>query len=175
MGNILKFPPQKGLKTGTQGGSQEVSEDMESAQIVDVTQRIQERQAEDRRRVKRVVLNEFIAAHVYVSGRGLCKIALKNVDEGGIAFDIDEKQGQFTRGETLEIRFYLNYETYFKFNIEVAHSNIVEEEGVFRHGCKFIGDSLNNVALHHFVQFLQTIAASLRTDKGDRIVSNIYS
>lgn len=168
MGDILKFPGSK-VKSTTSG------ESAQEGQVVDVTQRIQERQSEDRRQVKRVVLNEFISAHVYVNGRGLLKITLKDVNENGLAFEIEEKQGQFMRGEDLEVRFYLNYETYFKFNVQVAHAKFVEDEGVYRHGCQFVGDSLNNVALHHFTQFLQSISASLRTDRGDRIVSNIYS
>lgn len=169
MGNILQFPGPK--------PPEEKSEATPAAdgQVLDVTQRIQDRQAEDRRRVKRVVLNEFISAHVYVPGRGLLKIALKDINEGGIAFDIEQKQGEFTRTETLEVRFYLNHETYFKFHAQVAHATLLENEGVYRHGCKFVGDSINNVALHHFVAFLQNIAASLRTDKGDRIITNLYS
>lgn len=175
MGDILKFPPPK---RQNDGDSVEIKGNVKSTpegQLLDVTQRIQDRQSDDRRQVKRVVLNEFISAHVYVNGRGLLKITLKDVNNGGLAFDIDEKQGQFTRGETLEVRFYLNHETYFKFNVTVAHSNALPDEAIFRHGCSFLGESLNNAALHHFVQFLQTIAASLRTDRGDRIVSNIYS
>lgn len=179
MGDILKFPGAKGQgQNNEQKGLDSAvvaTSTPDDAQVFDVTQRIQDRQAEDRRRVKRVVLNEFISAHVYVSGRGLVKITIKDIHEGGLAFDIDERQGQFTRGETLEIRFYLNHETYFKFNVQVAHSKPVENEAVFRHGTQFVGESLNNVALHHFTQFLQTISASLRTDTGDRIVSNIYS
>lgn len=183
MGDILKFPGTKGQSqttepNGVDKGVQAATTPEtapEEGRVLDVTQRIQDRQAEDRRRVKRVVLNEFISAHVYVSGRGLVKITMKDIHEGGLAFDIDERQGQFTRGETLEVRFYLNHETYFKFNVQVAHSKAVENEAVYRHGTQFIGESLNNVALHHFTQFLQTISASLRTDTGDRIVSNIYS
>lgn len=173
MGDILKFPGNKGSVKATTPADADATSG--SAQVFDVTQRIQDRQAEDRRQVKRVVLNEFISAHVYVDGRGLMKIKLKDITDGGLAFDIDERQGQFTRGETLEVRFYLNHATYFKFNVQVAHATNVEDEGVHRHGTAFIGDSINNVALHHFTQFLQTISASLRTDSGDRIVSNIYS
>lgn len=174
MGDILKFPGAKGDKKQTSAMAT-TTDSQPEGQLLDVTQRIQDRQSEDRRQVKRVVLNEFISAHVYVNGRGLVKITIKDIHDGGLAFDIDERQGQFTRGETLEVRFYLNHETYFKFNVQVAHASTVEAEGVHRHGTAFIGESLNNVALHHFTQFLQTISASLRTDTGDRTVTNIYS
>lgn len=183
MGNILQFPGSKGQTTqenskatgSSHKGAEVGPNGTQEGQVFDVTQRIQDRQAEDRRQVKRVVLNEFISAHVYVNGRGLLKIAMKDIHDGGLAFDIEERQGSFTRGETLEVRFYLNHQTYFKFNVQVAHSSHVENEGIHRHGTAFIGESLNNVALHHFTQFLTTISASLRTDTGDRIVSNIYS
>lgn len=186
MGDILKFPSPKATPELTGAASVNPSQHEAfqpgqtptlpvDAQVFDVTQRIQDRQAEDRRQVKRVVLNEFISAHVYVNGRGLVKITLKDVNEGGLAFDIDERHGQFARTETLEVRFYLNHETYFKFNVQVAHATTLDNEGVHRHGCRFIGESLNNVALQHFMAFLQNISASLRTDTGDRVVSGIYS
>ncbi len=168
MSNILRFPGSKSPTKSTEGTDQDT-------QVFDVTQRIQDRQAEDRRKIKRVVLNDFISAHVYVPGRGLLKIALKDITDKGLAFEIDEKQGQFTRGENLEIRFYLNHETYFKFQVAVAHGAFSADDAIYRHGCQFVGDSLNNVALNHFVLFLQNIAASLRTDKGDRIITNLYS
>lgn len=172
MSNILKFP---GSKAPLRPNDESNQASADQTQVHDITQRIQDRQAEDRRKIKRVVLNDFISAHVYIPGRGCLKIALKDITDKGLAFEIDEKQGQFTRGENLEIRFYLNHETYFKFQIQVAHSAFVSEEATYRHGCQFAGDSLNNVALNHFVLFLQNIAASLRTDKGDRIITNLYS
>lgn len=172
MSNILRFPGSKTPKDSHENSPEATAAE---TQVHDITQRIQDRQAEDRRKIKRVVLNDFISAHVYIPGRGCLKIALKDITDKGLAFEIDEKQGQFTRGENLEIRFYLNHETYFKFHIQVAHSAFVSEEASYRHGCQFVGDSLNNVALNHFVLFLQNIAASLRTDKGDRIITNLYS
>jgi hypothetical protein len=168
--NLLKFPGSRVNKT-VANPEIEITE----SSVLDMTQRIQDRQAEDRRVVKRVVLNEFISAHVFVAGRGLLKIHLKDINDLGLAFDITEKEGQFTRAEILEVRFYLNKQTYFKFHVQVAHSQFVAEEGLYRHGCQFSGDNLNNVALNHFVLFLQNISASLKTDKGDRLITNLYS
>lgn len=144
------------------------------AQVLDVTERIQAAQADERREVKRVVLNEFISAHVY-TGRGLLRVTLRDIHDKGLAFEIDEREGQFARGESLEMRFYMNHETYFRFDVQIAHAKFNEDEGVYRHGCQFVKDTINDVALHHFISFLQTISASLRTDRGDRTVSNIYS
>ncbi len=145
------------------------------AQVLDVTDRILAGQSDERRQVKRVVLNEFISAHVFVAGRGLLRVVLKDIHEGGLAFEIDAREGRFNRNETLEMRFYMNHETYFKFNVVVAHATSNEDDATERHGCQFVKDTINDVALHHFIGFLQNISASLRTDKGDRTVSNIYS
>lgn len=144
------------------------------AQVLDVTERIQAAQADERREVKRVVLNEFITAHVHTA-RGLLRVTLRDIHDKGLAFEIDEREGQFARGEVLEMRFYMNHETYFRFDVQIAHAKLNEDEGVHRHGCQFVKDTINDVALHHFIAFLQTISASLRTDRGDRTISNIYS
>lgn len=171
MSNVLPFrarPRKESDVTETKGGDTE-------AQVLDVTERILANQADDRREVKRVVLNEFISAHVYIPGRGLLRVLLKDIHDKGLAFEIDEREGNFGRGEIVEMRFYMNHETYFRFNVQVAHSTPHPEEGLHRHGCQFVKDTINDVALHHFIAFLQTIAASLKTDRGDRTVSNIYS
>lgn len=169
MSNVLPFRARPRTETI------EIPTHQEDAQVLDVTERIQAGQADDRRQAKRVVLNEFISAHVYVPGRGLLRIVLKDIHEKGLAFEIDSREGQFARSETLEVRFYMNHETYFKFNIQVMHVQSNEDDATERHGCQFVKDTINDVALHHFIGFLQNIAASLRTDKGDRTVSNIYS
>lgn len=171
MGDVLQFP--RGQRPET--AKSRIEENPGAGQILDVTQKIHEQQSEDKRKVKRVVLNEFISAHVYLPGRGLLRVILKDIHEGGLAFDIYEREGTFERGEVLEMRFYMNHETYFKFNVKVAHYNHMADEGCNRHGCQFLEEGLNDVALKHFVAFLQNIAASLRTDRGDRTVSQIYS
>jgi len=171
MGDVLQFPKaQRAISTEISTGA-----NAEDAQVVDVTQKILEQQSEDRRKVKRVVLNEFISAHAHIPGRGLLRVILRDIHEGGLAFDLYEKEGNFDRGESLEMRFYMNHETYFKFIVKVAHFHHNQEEGYYRHGCQFVDESLNDVALQHFILFLQNIAASLKTDRGDRTISQIYS
>jgi hypothetical protein len=171
MSNVLPFP----ARPRNNQNQETVNPEGQEAQVLDVTERIQAAQADDRRQVKRVVLNEFISAHVYIPGRGLLRVVLKDIHDKGLAFDVDEREGQFGRGETLEMRFYMNHETYFRFNVQVAHSTPNSDDGTHRHGCQFVKDTINDVALHHFIGFLQNIAASLKTDRGDRTVSNIYS
>lgn len=169
MSNILPFrtrPKSKGL---------DLSQDSGEAQVLDMTDRIVAGQSQERREVKRVVLNEFISAHVYVPGRGLMRVVLKDIHDKGLAFEIDLREGQFAKNEMLEMRFYMNHETYFKFQVQVMHATTNGDEATHRHGCQFIKDTINDVALHHFIGFLQNIAASLKTDRGDRVVSNIYS
>ena len=169
MSNILPF---RARPTITDQAPREGQVD---AQVLDVTERIAATQEEERRKVGRVVLNEFISAHVYIGGRGLLRISLKDIHDKGLAFEVDEREGNFDRGEVLEVRFYMNHETYFKFNVQVAHSTPNANEGVHRHGCQFVKGTINDVALHHFIGFLQSISASLKTDRGDRTISNIYS
>ena len=169
MSNVLPF------RARPRTENMEIQTHQEDAQVLDVTERIQAGQADDRRQVKRVVLNEFISAHVFIQGRGLLRIVLKDIHEKGLAFEIDSREGQFGKAELLEVRFYMNHETYFKFSVQVMHASTNEDDATERHGCQFVKDTINDVALHHFIGFLQNIAASLRTDKGDRTVSNIYS
>ncbi|MFN7730228.1 MAG: PilZ domain-containing protein [Bdellovibrio sp.] len=169
MSNVLPF------RTRPRIENRDIQTHQEDAQVLDVTERIQAGQADERRQVKRVVLNEFISAHVFIQGRGLLRIVLKDIHDKGLAFEIDSREGQFSKAELLEVRFYMNHETYFKFNVQVMHAQTNEDDATERHGCQFVKDTINDVALHHFIGFLQNIAASLRTDKGDRTVSNIYS
>ena len=171
MSNVLPFPTRTSVPSKETVNNNNGPE----AQVLDVTERIQAAQADERRQIKRVVLNEFISAHVYIPGRGLMRVTLKDIHDKGLAFEIEEREGQFARGENLEMRFYMNHETYFRFTVQVAHASTSTEDGTHRHGCQFIKDTLNDVALHHFIAFLQTIAASLKTDRGDRTLSNIYS
>ncbi len=175
MGDVLQFPRVQKDESNMPSTSQNAHGEVHEATIVDVTQKILEQQSEDRRKVQRVVLNEFISAHVHIPGRGLLRVVLKDIHDGGLAFDLSEREGNFNRGETLEMRFYMNHETYFKFSAKVAHFHHNSEEGYYRHGCQFSEEGINDVALRHFILFLQNIAASLKTDRGDRTISQIYS
>jgi len=49
----------------------------------------------------------------------------------------------------------------------------VSDEGVTRHGVNFVKGTVNDQALFHFVKFIETVSASLQTDHGDVMVSNL--
>ncbi len=170
MGNIIDFR------------SRMKAQNMESRQVqnteasvVDISEIRNEAMSDDRRKVRRTILTEFIAVHALVPGQGLMKVALFNINENGVAFDIDFKKGHFQAGEEVAMRVYLNHQTYFPFVAKVKHVTEIQDEEVHRHGCEFVKGSINDVALHHFVKFIETVSAALKHDKGDVLVSNINS
>jgi len=141
--------------------------------VVDMTVAREEIINKDRREVKRTILTEFVGAYVVLPERGLLKVTLYDISENGIAFDLEPQQGMFLDGEEVAMRVYLNHSTYFPFTVKVSNSRVLEDEAVLRHGAHFMKDTLNDVALHHFVKFIENVSASLRKDDGDIIVSNI--
>ena len=169
MGDVIDFRSRaKAQNNEAKAGSHEAS-------IVDLTELRQGVLNEDRRKVRRTILTEFIAVHTVVPGMGLMKVVLFNINEDGLAFDIDFKKGHFQVGEEVAMRVYLNHQTYFPFVVKVKHLTDVQDEEVHRHGCEFVKGTINDVALHHFVKFIETVSASLKQDKGDVLVSNINS
>jgi hypothetical protein len=118
-------------------------------------------------------LSEFIGAFALVPGKGLLKVTLHDISEGGAAFDVDLNAGHFAVGEEVAMRVYLNHQTYFPFVIRIQNIRSLPEESVFRHGANFVQGTINDEALHHFVRFIETVSASLQTDHGDIQVSNL--
>lgn len=138
-----------------------------------MTQRRKKALEMERRTVKRTILSEFIGAHIVVPHQGLKKVAFYDISEGGLAFDVSAKDGQLNKGEEVRVRVYLNHKTYFPFDVKVADVRFIPEEDIYRHGASYVKDSFNNVALKHFVGFLETVSAGLKTDGGDVMVSNL--
>lgn len=171
MGDVIDFKSRQKGKPGTD----KQNSGNNHANVVDITETRTEIVMQERRKVRRTILTEFIAVHTVVPGMGLMKVALFNINEDGLAFDIDFKKGHFQVGEELAMRVYLNHQTYFPFVVRVKHITDVSDEEVHRHGCEFVKDSINDVALHHFIKFIENVSASLKHDKGDVIVSNINS
>lgn len=157
-------------RSGAQAGRPQSSN---SAPVVDMTQRRNEMLTDERREVRRTILTEFVGAFTVVPERGLHKVAIYDISENGVAFDIDAEAGHFQQGEEVAMRVYLNNQTYFPFVVKVANVRIIDEEGVFRHGGNFVKGTVNDVALHHFVKFIETVSASLATDHGDVMVSGL--
>jgi len=122
---------------------------------------------EDRRQNKRTVLTDFISVHVVVPRVGLVKAVLYDINEKGISFDLEQRLGHFNPSEEVALRLYLNHNTYFPMITQVKHITAVDEELVYRHGSEFVSNSVNALALHHLIRFLETVNLSLVIDRGD--------
>ncbi|MGE4132423.1 MAG: PilZ domain-containing protein [Bdellovibrionales bacterium] len=143
------------------------------AQVLDMTEKRAEIISQERRKVRRTILSEFIAAFALVPKKGLLKVRIFDISEDGLAFDTDMEAGHFLVGEEVAMRLYLNHETYFPFVIKIQNLRGMPDEAVFRHGVHFVKGTINDEALHHFVKFIETVSASLQTDHGDIQVSNL--
>jgi hypothetical protein len=138
-----------------------------NAPVIDMTEMRAEIILEERRKVKRTILSEFIGAFVLVPRKGLLKVTLYDISDNGLAFDVHDTAGHFTIGEEVAMRVYLNQQTYFPFVVKVQNIRGVDDENTFRHGAGFVKGTINDEALHHFVRFIETVSAHLRSDKGD--------
>jgi hypothetical protein len=181
MGKVIEFPKNKtSNKLKTLGEVESLkcqipTESNETQNIIDVTHILRERGALDRRKAQRVVFGHLIASYVVLPNLGLAQVVIRDIDEGGLAFEMDSFFGCFQKGDQVELRFYLNGQSYFRVNVIVAYSAQDNDYGVSRHGVQLIPDSLNQEALHHFIQFLKTVSILLKTDRGERVVSNLTS
>ena len=147
--------------------------DQAEAPVLDMTEKRNEIIMQERRKVRRTLLSEFISAFVLVPRKGLLKVILADISVDGAAIDVDVDAGHFAVGEEVAMRVYLNHETYFPFVVKVQNLRGRPEDGVFRHGVHFVKGTINDEALHHFVKFIETVSASLQTDQGDIQVSNL--
>lgn len=169
MGKILDITSRlKGRNSSTNSKLTEAT-----GEVMDFTEARQAVLNRDRRQVKRTILTEFVGAYVILPEKGLLKVTLYDISESGIAFDLPVTDGKYQQGEEVAMRVYLNHSTYFPFTAKVSNARLIEEEGVVRHGANFVRGTVNDVALHHFVKFIENVSASLRKDDGDVLVSHI--
>lgn len=164
--NVIELKARKSVKS-------QINDHHNLAPILDMTERRNEMIQQERRKVKRTILSEFIGACIVIPQKGLLKVALYDVSNSGLAFDLDSKFGQITSGEEVAMRVYLNSQTYFPFVIKVKHNQFLDTDSTYRYGASFVAETINNEALSHFVKFIETVSASLQTDHGDIMVSNI--
>lgn len=148
-------------------------ESHEAVPVQDIYELRQNAMAEDRRKVKRTILTEFLGTHIVIPKVGLKKVLLFDISTSGVSFDIEKKLGFFQEGEEVAMRIYLNHNAYFPFTLKVQNIRYDQDEDVYRHGAYFQKGSVNEEALFHFVKFLETVATSLRKDTGDVLVSNL--
>lgn len=160
-------------EVATKGRKVDQTKGPAEASVVDMTERREAILSSERRQVKRTILSEFIAAFILVPEKGLQKVAIYDISADGIAFDLDLSSGGLKEGEEVAMRVYLNQFTYFPFVVSIANVRAIPNEGVTRHGCGFMKATVNEDALRHFVSFIETVSASLRTDHGDVMVSGL--
>ena len=141
--------------------------------VVDMTERRNEMLTEERREVRRTILSDFIGAFVIVPKKGLQRVAIYDISESGVAFDLGFDEGAFNTGEKIAMRVYMNQQTYFPFVAQIQNVRVIDDEGVARHGAAFVKGTVNDVALLHFVRFIESVSASLQTDHGDVMVSSL--
>lgn len=168
MGKILDITSRLQIRNSIENNKKEVA-----AEVLEFTEARQEILNRDRRELKRTILTEFVGAFVVLPEKGLLKAALYDISENGMAFDLELTEGGFNFGDEVAMRVYLNHSTYFPFTIRVTNCRTFEEDGITRHGANFVKGTLNDVALHHFVKFIEHVSVSLKTDSGDVLVSHI--
>ncbi len=128
---------------------------------------------QERREVKRTILTEFVSAMVVLPEKGLLKVAIYDISEEGISFDIENEYGQFQLDEDVSMRVYLNHKTYFPISIKIKHLKEEKEEGLFRHGAVFMKGAASDAALQYFVRFIESVSQGLKKDEGDMMVPKI--
>lgn len=171
--NVINLALRRGKSADGVEGVKAVTTDKPAA-VLDMTERREAMLSQERRRVRRTILSEFVGVHVVVPNHGLMSVTLFDIAEGGLSFDVHEKAGRFRTGELVAMRLYLNHQTYFPFIVKITNVRDISEEGVYRHGANFESGALNDQALQHFVKFVESVSASLQTDTGDVIVSNMF-
>lgn len=138
-----------------------------TAPVINFTEAKQKVLFHERRQVKRTILTEFISSMVVVPEKGLMKVSIHDISEEGISFDVENENGQFKLNEEISLRVYINQKSYFPVQLNVKHVTAIHDEGVSRHGTVFLKNEDNNVALQHFVKFIESASSGLRSDSGD--------
>lgn len=168
--NVINFTERRQAKQRNESQTETLPS---NAAVVDMTERRLEILKQERREVRRTILTEFVGAFVVVPQVGLIKVALYDISDNGIAFDMEARSGQFKSGEEVAVRVYLNQQTYFPFIVKIQNVRHESDEDVYRHGANFLKDSINDKALFHFVKFIENVSAALERDSGDVMVSNL--
>jgi hypothetical protein len=171
--DLQKHRTKRGLVNNKQSSSPVTGTMDTFSPIVNLTERRQEIIDEERRGVKRTLLQEFVGLHLIIPTKGLSRCSIYDISENGLAFDMGVESGQFRTGEMVALRVYLNHQTYFPFVVKINHVKFDEEEGIYRYGSSFQKDTINDIALFHFAKFIETVSAYLKTDHGDVLVSNL--
>ena len=171
--NVLDLNQFRRDKNRHKRDHREVPAAVSGVSLIDMTERRQQILREERRRVRRTILTEFISAYVVIPRRGLQNVSLYDISKDGLAFDLEADSGFFKVNEELAMRVYLNHQTYFPFFVKITHFRLVSPENLSRIGTNFVKDTINDVALKHFVNFIETVSANLKSDSGDVLVTGL--
>jgi hypothetical protein len=171
--NVIDLKTRRSVVVRSDAGSLAHETDADGAPVLDMSERRARIVDDERRDVKRTILTEFVGAFMVIPERGLHPATLYDISEDGLAFDLDLGAGAMKVSEEVAMRVYLNHQTYFPFTVRVSNVRILEHEAVIRHGVSFVKGTVNDQALYHFVKFIETVSASLRTDQGDIMVSGL--
>lgn len=145
----------------------------EAGNLVDYDTQKQKMLIHERRQIKRTILTEFVSAMVVVPDKGLLKVAIYDISEQGVSFDVEFDQGSFKTDEEVSMRVYLNQKTYFPITVQVKHISEDNVEGVTRHGAVFLRQAATDAALQYFVKFIEEVSQGLKKDNGDLMVPKI--
>lgn len=160
MGKVIDLTSRLKSLAPTEHGAQALN-------IVDYNEQKQKILFHERRQIKRTILTEFVSAMVVIPERGLLKVAMYDISEQGISFDMEFDQGAFKVDEEVSMRVYLNQKTYFPITVQVKHVTSEAIEGVNRHGSVFLKQPATDAALQYFVKFIEAVSQGLKKDEGD--------
>jgi len=144
---------------------------MESAPVQSISKIRKDMINEERRQVKRTLLTEFVGASMVIPGSGLVKVILNDISVAGVSFDVPLKYGKLEVGDQVAVRVYLNHTTYFPLMVTVTNCRFDKEDGVHRHGAEFLEGTVNEIAIQHFIKFMETVSTSLKADAGDILLT----
>ena len=153
--------------------NRDTADSLNSAEVVDLQDKKQTILFHERRQVKRTLLTELISSMVILPEKGLMKVSIHDISDEGISFELDSAHGHFKVGEEISLRVYLNQKAYFPIQVTIKHVTPNSEEGVIRHGSVYLKNEENNVALQHFVKFVESASMGLKKDSGDMMVNRI--
>jgi hypothetical protein len=168
MGKLIDLTPR--LKTLAPAPNNFASDQTE---VLSYEEQKQKMLFHERRQIKRTILTEFVSAMVVLPEKGLLKVAMFDISEEGISFDIEPDHGQFKIDEEVSMRVYLNNKTYFPITIQIKHATFEKSEGVIRHGSVFLRNADTDAALQYFVRFIESVSAGLKKDEGDMMAPKI--
>jgi hypothetical protein len=141
------------------------------ADVVEFGSRKNEILTQERRRNRRTILSNFLGAFIIVPEKGLKEVALYDISEGGIAFDLENADGKFRVDEELALRVYLSKEIYVPITLKVKNVRDIKDEEVYRHGTVFVGAAEDDV-LKYFIRFVEAMSIHLKLDPGDLKLPN---